>query len=119
MSALTTEPLTDGPVQLSNSVGAIYTNPSGDKTLIASVMVHNTNSTAETVDIWWVPDNAGAVGTAADAKRIARMVLPAGDTQFFDLAYPIILKDTNDTIQASSTTINKSNAVVFGARLVP
>jgi len=100
--------------QIASSAGALYTNPSSTKTFIRGIMLHNTNTTAETVQLYWVPDSGGSVGTAAAANKFFKVILAADETLFIELPFAIVLKDTNDTIQGVTTTASKVTFAVTG-----
>lgn len=100
---------------LSNSVAAVVTNGTGAKSYVRSIILHNTNTTAETVKIYTVPDNSGSVGTATAAHLWFSQTLNPDETVFIEIKDPgIILSDTNDTIQAYSTTANKVTFQAYG-----
>lgn len=99
---------------IGSSAAAIYTNPASTKSYIKSLILFNTNTTAETVKLYNVPDSTGSVGTAGSDNQFAEIVLAAGETLMFDLPYPITIIDTNDTIQASTTTASKVTVQVLG-----
>lgn len=99
---------------VANSAGAIYTNPASTSSYIKSFVLFNINTGTETVKLYNVPDNAGAVGTAGDASQFAEISLAAKETLMFDLPYPITLINQNDTIQAITTTANKVTVQILG-----
>ena len=104
---------------ISNTTGVIYANATGEDTFIGGVTLHNTNTTTETVQVFNVPDNSGSVGTAAITHRFICVDLAANAT----ISYPfpgdgIPLTDTNDSIQASSTTAGKVTIQLSGPKQV-
>jgi hypothetical protein len=99
---------------IADSAGAIYTNPASAKTYIKSFVLFNGNSSAETVKLYNVPDNAGAVGTAGVSNQFVEITLSALETLMFDLPYPITLIDENDTIQAVTITASKVTVQILG-----
>jgi len=72
------------------------------------------NTVTETVALYNVPDSAGSVGNAANGNKFASISLLSNETLFLDLAYPIVLTDTNDSIQATTTTASKVTVQVLG-----
>lgn len=96
-----------------SSAATIYTNPSSTKSFIRSIVLHNTNTTTETVKLYVVPDAGGSVGTASAASRILNIALASNETFVWDM-YPITLSDTNDTLQAETTTASKVTVLVCG-----
>lgn len=102
---------------IGDTVGAIVTNAVGKKTYIRHIIIHNTNSTTETINLHTVPDNAEAVGTAADINRWVSESILAGTTWEWNCGAGspgIILEDTNDTLQASTDTASKVTIQVYG-----
>lgn len=99
---------------VASSAGAIYTNPSSTKTFIKSLVLFNGNTSSETVKLYNVPDSTGSVGTAGASNQFAEIVLGSLETLMFDMPYPVTLIDTNDTIQASTTTASKVTVQILG-----
>ena len=103
---------------LPSSTGAVFTNPSGQKTFYSGFELHNTNSTAETVELFDVPNSGGSVGTATTVPhRFLKITLQPDET----LQYPFpangrVHNATNDTIQGKSTTASKVNITPFGTK---
>ena len=100
-----------------STVGSIYSNPASTKTFVSGLTLHNTAATAELVLIYNVPDSSGSVGTAAAGNRILRVNLDSGAT----VTYPfpgdgIILEDTNDSIQAVTTTASVVTIMLHGTK---
>lgn len=96
------------------SAGAIYANPTAAKTYIRSITLFNGNTTTETVKLYNVPDSAASLGAAAAGNQFAELTLAAKETLIVDWAYPIVLKDANDSIQAATTTASKVTAMLHG-----
>lgn len=99
---------------VSSSAAAIYTNAASTKTYIKSLLLFNGNTTSETVKLYNVPNSGASAGTAGVSNQFAEIVLAAGETLMFDLPYPITIIDTNDTIQASTTTASKVTVQLLG-----
>ena len=99
---------------IASTAGSVLTNASGTKTYVRSVMLHNTNSSAETVELYNVPDSTGSLGTAGAANRFFKKDVAADETLFIDLEYPIVLTDENDSIQAVTTTASKVTIQLMG-----
>jgi hypothetical protein len=100
---------------VASSAGSIFSNPSSKSTYIRSIVLHNTNSTAETVKLYNVPDSAGSVGTAAATNRFLNISLAANASYEWKLG-PIPLTDENDSIQAETTTASKVTVMIFGVQ---
>jgi len=102
---------------IADTAGAVVTNAAGKKTYIRHIIIHNTNSTAETVNLHTVPDNGGAVGTSADTNRWVSESIDSGATWEWTCGAGspgIILEDENDTLQASTDTASKVTIQAYG-----
>lgn len=100
---------------LSDSAAAVYTNPSSTTSYVRVIMLHNTNSSTESVKIYQVPDVANAVGTASNANKIYEEVLNPNDTRIIEIEAPgLMLTDENDTIQGESSTASKVVITITG-----
>ena len=97
-----------------STAGSIYTNSINTKTHIKGFVFFNNNTVTETVKIYNVPDNAGAVGTAGSANQFLEIGIPAKDTVFIEIPYVIMLIDENDSIQGSSTNASMVTVQVLG-----
>jgi len=94
---------------------AYVTNPSNTKTFVSNIVLHNTNSVAETIEIYVVPDNSGSVGTATASNRMWKDDLDPNVTRIVPLPkIGIVLEDANDTIQILTTTAGKVTVQIFG-----
>lgn len=103
------------PIQtLSATAASVYTNAASAKTYVRSIILHNTNTSAETVVLYNVPANAGAVGTAGATNQFLSISLSANDTLEFSPAYPMVLDGTNDSLQAKTTTAAKVTLQILG-----
>jgi len=101
---------------IASSAGAVYTNPSSKTSYIRGIIIHNTNTTAETVVLYNVPDNSGSVGTAAATNQFYKTDVAADTTVIIEFPVPgLVLSDTNDTIQATTTTASKVTIQISGA----
>ena len=99
------------------AAGTVFTNPAAQTTYVRLIVIHNTNATAETVDLWNVPDNAGAVGTASDANKFWQESVAADATTMIEFPVPgLVLESENDTIQAKTTTGSKVTIQIFGGK---
>lgn len=96
------------------SAGSIYANPASTKTFVRGLVLHNTNGSAETVKVYVVPDSSSSLGTAGAGNRVLNISLPANDTLFVEFPYSVVLTDTNDSIQAETTTASKVTVLVIG-----
>ena len=97
-----------------SAVAAIYTNPASTKSFVRGLILHNTNTTTETVTVHWVPDSAGAVGTAGNATRFVNVLLVSNETLIVEVPFSLVMLDENETIQAVTTTASKVTVAVVG-----
>jgi hypothetical protein len=97
-----------------SSVGSIYSNPASTKTYVRSIVIFNGNTTAETVKLYNVPDSGGSLGTAGAGNQFFEQAIAAKETVEFSVEYPMVLTDTNDSIQASTTTGSKVTVQING-----
>ena len=100
-----------------STVGSIYSNPATTKSYLKGLLLFNGNTSTETVKIYNVPDASAALGTAGVSNQIAEFSLIAKETLFFPLnvdGMPTVLLDTNDSIQAVTTTASKVTVCVIG-----
>lgn len=101
------------------TAGALYANPVGVTTYIKGISLFNSNSTAETVKIYVVPDASGALGTAAIANQALEITLSAVESLFLEFpADGAVLQDTNDSLQASTNTAGKVTIQLHGLKEV-
>jgi|TARA_B100001093_G_scaffold225867_1_gene216433 hypothetical protein len=101
---------------IASSAGAVYTNPSSKTSYIRGIIIHNTNTSAEAVVLYNVPDNSGSVGTAAAANQFYKTSVAADTTVIIEFPVPgLVLSDVNDTIQATTTTASKVTIQISGA----
>jgi|GEM_PF-2294423 len=99
---------------ISAAAGNLYANPGGTKSYIKGFIIHNLNSTVETVKIYNVPDSSGSLGTAGDTNIFINISVAANETVLIDFPYVIVLTDTNDSIQGSTTTASKVTFQILG-----
>lgn len=89
----------------SGTTTVVYSVTSSQPAYIKSLIIHNvsvgsTSSTAaQTFQVFMVPNSAGSVGVATAGHRIARASIIADDTYFFELQYPLTLKNNGDSVQ--------------------
>ena len=104
-----------GPMYVPDSAGVIYANPAGFTSTIANLIIHNTNVTTETILIYVVPDNAGALGTPGVTNIMYSQDIEADATIEIEVAgIGIVLEDENDSIQMDTNTASKVNVILNG-----
>ena len=99
---------------VASSAGSIYSNPSSTKTYVREIVLFNGNSAAELVKLYFVPDSTGSLGTAGASNQFAELTLAAKETLILDFDYPLVLTDTNDSLQAATTTASKVTVMLQG-----
>jgi hypothetical protein len=86
------------------------------KSYVKLIILHNTSGSDVLVNLWVVPDNAGSVGTAADANQIYEQLVPAGRTVDINFEQPgLIMIDDNETIQGMADTASVVTIQIMGA----
>jgi hypothetical protein len=102
-----------GIANVASTAGAILTNST--TTEIKAFILHNTNTTTETVKLYNVPNSTGSVGTASNTTNIFfEREIATKETFIFDVPYPLTLLAVNDTIQAVTDTASKVTVQVLG-----
>jgi hypothetical protein len=98
------------------TTSSVYTVGSAKTSYIRSVIVHNIDTVnSSTVKIHIVPNSGGSAGTASSINQLAQLSIQPADTYFFELAYPITLASTNDTVQVyNSSTTDAVNVLILG-----
>lgn len=102
---------------LASTTGSIYSNPASTTTFVKGIEFYNSNSTSEVVELYNVPDSGGSVGTAAATNRKLKRTLAPDETFIYE--WPgdgLVLADTNDSIQAKSTTASVVTVDLFGVK---
>jgi len=98
------------------AAASVYANPAATTTYIRGIILHNGNTVTEAVKLYNVPDNAGAVGTAAVTNEMYSEGMIAGATTILEFSAPgIMLTDENDSIQGVTTNANKVTIQLLGA----
>lgn len=104
---------------LPSTVESIYTNPASTETFVSGFTLFNSNTSAETVKLYAVPNSGGSIGTAADTNQFLDISLAAKETFIFQVPGDgIVLDGTNDTIQGFTTTASKVTVILHGAKEV-
>jgi hypothetical protein len=102
---------------VASSAGSIYANPGSTLTFISGFTLFNGNTTAETVKLYNVPDSGGSLGTAGVSNQFLEISLASLETFVFEAPSDgIVLSDTNDSIQAVTTTASKVTVMVHGTK---
>ena len=91
--------------QLSNSTANIY-DPSSVTGMVKTILLHNTNSSTETVEVYF--------NATTDAARMLKVDLPANDTLEWSFGHMIVVLDA-EVLKGKSTTTNKVNYFIYGA----
>jgi hypothetical protein len=102
---------------IANSAAAVYSNPASTKTFISGFTIFNGNTTAETVKLYNVPDSSGSVGTAGLSNQFFEQSLAPLETYIVEAPSDgYVLSDTNDSIQATTTTASKVTIQIHGTK---
>lgn len=97
--------LTTQAQQLTTTVSAVYTAPSGKLTQIGTIILHNTDSVSRDVRVF--------SNTNAANGRILFVALPASETYEFAPKVPLVLYGS-DTLQANAAANAVVNMIVYG-----
>jgi len=98
-----------------STAGALITNEAGKTTYVRVIIIHNGNTSTETVKLYNVPDNAEEVGTAGATNIFYNVDIDANGTRILEFASPgIMLEDTKDTIQGVTDTASKVTFQAYG-----
>jgi len=104
------------PTTIAAGAAALYANAASTTTYIRGIVLHNGNSTAETVILYNVPDSTESAGTAATANELYYEVMPARSTTTLEFPAPgLVMTDKNDTLQGTTTTASKVTINLIGA----
>lgn len=99
------------------STVAVVTVSAGQTAYVKSIILHNrSSSSVQNTNIYVVPNSGGSAGAAATTNVIARIGIGTDDTYFFEPAYPIVIRNTGDSLQVGNegTTADMINAYVTG-----
>ena len=97
------------------AVASVYANPASTTSYVRLIILHNLNTTAETVILYNVPDNSEAVGTAGVTNQFWKEEVLPNETVFIEFDIPgLVLTTKNDTIQMVTDTASKVTVQVFG-----
>tara|TARA_B100001250_G_scaffold281468_1_gene243743 strand:- start:5891 stop:6265 length:375 start_codon:yes stop_codon:yes gene_type:complete len=99
------------------TAAAIYVNPATTKTYIKGFIIFNGATTVETVNLYFLEDNLGALETldvATKPQQFLRQELASGETFYVELNYPIVLTDENDSIFGLTDSSQKVTIITIG-----
>lgn len=96
------------------TAASIYTNAVNTKSYVRGFVIFNGNTALETVELFWVPANAGLVGTPSAGNQFTKAKIAADDTLIIDFPYTLSLVDTNEAIFAKTTTASKVTIILLG-----
>ena len=91
--------------QLSGSAAIIY-DPTSVTGMVKSVVLHNTNSSSESAEVYF--------NGTADANRMLKVTLEANETFEWSVGHMVVVLDA-ETLKGKSTTASKVNYFIFGA----
>lgn len=102
-----------------STVGSMYANPASTKSFVKGIVLFNGNTTSEVIKVYSVPDSAGSLGTASAANQFLEISLAPLETFVFEAPGDgIPLGDTNDSIQAVTTTASRVTIQLSGLKEV-
>lgn len=102
---------------LPNTIGTLFTQPSGKISYVRTINIHNGGTSAENVKLYKVPDNAGAVGVAGIGNCFYEESIPSLGTRIIEYQPPgLMLIDVNETIQGITSTNNTVTIEINGGQ---
>jgi len=106
------------PIQyIPPSASVVFTNPASMTSYVRVILLHNNDSTVETVSLYAVPASGGVAGVASAASCFYTEAMPAGETRIIDIPVPgIMLTNINETIQAITTSANMVTMQMMGGQ---
>jgi len=112
---MATSPFTQFPTTLPSASGSILANNS-ISTQLSSILLHNTNTTSETIQLFLVSNNAGTLGAPSAANRITYLTLAVNETLEITFKFPPTLVGTNDALFGQTTTAGKVTFTASGVK---
>ncbi len=94
-------------IQLANSKGDIYDPPASTKGLVHNIILHNTNTTSETVVI--------NLHDGTNEYQIYKVLLIANETLQFSYQNEGLVVDANSKLTGSTTTASKVTCLISGS----
>ena len=94
-------------VQLANSKGDIYDPAASTIGLVHQIVLHNTNTSAETVEL--------LIHDGSNEYQILKMSLAADDTFHWDFPGEGLVIDANSKITGKTTTASKVTCYICGS----
>ena len=101
----------------SGVTSAVLTVGSAQTCYVKSILMFNRNqSGTQNAVIYVVENSGGSAGTASSIHEVARIGITTNDTFFFEPAYPIVIRNTGDTVQVGQegTTADMINVYATG-----
>lgn len=94
-------------VQLASSKGDIYDPPASTKGLVHNILIHNTNTTSETVVLY--------LHDGTNEYKIFNMSVAANETIQLAFQNEGLVVDANSKITGSTTTASKVTCLISGS----
>ncbi len=98
---------------IASTAGTLYTHSTGTyaHTYIRSIIIHNANTTAELVKLYYLASG----GTAGATNEFYSETLNPGDTRIIEFTPPgLMMTDNGDFIQGVTTTASKVTIQFMG-----
>jgi hypothetical protein len=86
------------PAYVANSAASVYANVAGHTAFIRGIILHNANTTTETVVIHFVVNSSGSLGTAAATNLMYKLLVAPDETVALEIPFSFVMTGTNDTI---------------------
>lgn len=103
---------------ISTDAVSFVINPVGKITYVREIIIHNVNTTIETVTLYNVKNSGGSEGADSDTtNRFYKEDLMGGSTRILEFPTPgVMLIAENDTLQGACTTHEKVLVWAYGGQ---
>ena len=91
--------------QIASTVGTLYTAPTGKRSQIGTILLHNIDTSSVDIEIF--------INGTADADRVLYITLDSSETYEFSPKVPLVLEGAQ-TLQGEASVADKANIVIFG-----
>jgi uncharacterized protein YjdB len=106
-------PVIQGQITSANTPTAVVTVGAGQELEVFSIELHSVHSTVQTIQVFFVPNNAGVAGTAGLTNEKESFTLAAGESlTLVAPKAPWKFSGENDTVQLESSVAAVLNYVV-------
>ena len=95
--------------------GRLVQGEEGYQKFIKLIILHNINTTTETIELFYVPTDASVAAETRDSHKIWQLELSADETMMLEMPVPgIILDEADCYLKGKSTTTDKVSIQIYG-----